>query len=90
MIDIDKEPLRYAILAGAIGPTVSGGDWVRYEDYISLIAEVRRLRTYEQMARMQVYELMGIEVDIEQFGREFDDVCMATLKRVMGVLGGKP
>lgn len=35
---------RYVLLAGAIGPTVSGGDWVKYEDYAALEADVRALR----------------------------------------------
>lgn len=57
---------------------------------LELIAEVRRLREYAGKARMQTYELMGIEADIEQFGSGFDEACMATLKRVMGVLASKP
>jgi len=39
-----EQPQRYALLAGAIGPAISGGDWVKYEDYVALIAEVRRMR----------------------------------------------
>jgi len=56
---------------------------------LELVAEVRRLRDYEEMARMQAFELMGVVVDIEQFGSGFDDACMNTVKRVMGVLSGK-
>jgi len=51
---------------------------------LELVAEVRRLRDYEEMARMQAFELMGVVVDIEQFGSGFDDACMN-----MGVLSGK-
>ncbi|HEX7911765.1 MAG TPA: hypothetical protein VF534_27240 [Paraburkholderia sp.] len=36
---------RYALLAGAIGPTVSGGDLVMYSDYEALAQECERLRT---------------------------------------------
>lgn len=45
-----------------------------------LIAEVRRLRA-------QQYELMGVVADVE-VGRGFDDICLKTIKRVIGVLGG--
>jgi hypothetical protein len=44
MIDIDKEPQRYHLMCGALGPTVAGGDWVKYEDYLTLTAELRKLR----------------------------------------------
>ena len=61
---------------------------------LALIAEVRALREYREMARKQVYELMGVIVDIEQFGSEFDDACMNTIKRVRdqlhGIAGTKP
>lgn len=61
---------------------------------LALIAEARALREYREMARKQVYELMGVIVDIEQFGSEFDDACMNTIKRVRdqlhGIAGTKP
>lgn len=56
---------------------------------LALIAEVRALREFREMGRKQVYELMGIAVDIEQFGSGFDEACMNTLKRVMEALSKK-
>jgi hypothetical protein len=39
-----KHVQRYTTISGAVGPTISGGDWVKHEDYAALEAEVRRLR----------------------------------------------
>lgn len=39
-----KDPQRYALLAGAIGPTISGGDLVMYSDYEALAQECEALR----------------------------------------------
>jgi hypothetical protein len=47
---------------------------------LALTAEVRRLRA-------QQYELMGVVADVE-VGRGFDAICLKTIKRVIGVLGG--
>lgn len=64
------------------------------ETILTLIAEMRALREYREMARKQVYELMGVIADIEQFGSEFDDACMNTIKRVRdqlySIAGTKP
>jgi hypothetical protein len=65
---------------------VENGVYVRYSDFEALEAEARALRAYREMARQQVYELMGVVVDIEQFGSGFDEACMNTVKRVMGEL----
>ena len=47
---------------------------------LELIAEVRKLRD-------QRHELAGVVADVE-VGRGFDDICLKTIKRVIGVLGG--
>ncbi|CAB3784426.1 hypothetical protein [Pararobbsia alpina] len=50
---------RYALLTGAIVPTVSGGDWVKHEDYEALLAEARRLR--EEIKRQAAAAHMGMD-----------------------------
>lgn len=47
---------------------------------LALTAEVRRLRD-------QRHELAGVVADVE-VGRGFDAICLKTIKRVIGVLGG--
>jgi hypothetical protein len=56
------------------------GLYVRHSDYAALVAECERLR-------MQQYELMGVVADVEM-GNGFDAVCLETIKRVIGKLGG--
>lgn len=69
---------RYVLFAGAIGPTVSGGDWVKHEDYIALEAEVRALREDLQATKLLAH------ANAEMFKAERAD--MESLKRQCQIL----
>lgn len=87
MIDIDRlEALAKAANSGLPSDSIQFAMAAMDRDTIlALIAEVRALRAYREMARNQVYELMGVEADVEQ-GNGFDAVCLGTIKRVMAEL----
>ncbi|KWN80855.1 hypothetical protein WM24_23755 [Burkholderia ubonensis] len=89
MIDIDalEKLAKGAAESGVTGHRVKFFMTMDPEIVLALIAEVRALRTYREMAPKQVYELMGVVIDIEQ-GHGFDSVCLNTIKRVLDQLRG--
>jgi hypothetical protein len=70
------KPQRY----GASAAPREDGIFCLYAEYEKVVAECQRLR-------MQRYELMGVVADVE-IGNGFDTVCLQTIKRVIGKLGG--
>jgi hypothetical protein len=68
-----------ALLPGVVNPLSSEPPETK------LIDAVRRLRTYQENARKQFYELEGVSIDATQ-GHGFDDTCLDTIKRVQRVL----
>ncbi|MGX6999892.1 hypothetical protein [Caballeronia sp. KNU42] len=68
------------LVAGDLEARLAFRTGVTPTDVLALITELRTLRD-------QRHELAGVVADVEM-GRGFDGICMRTIKRVIGVLGG--